>query len=146
MVEVTPTAVYSLLTIIQYFYNNGNMETRNVLLALSGLAHETRLALYRLLVTAGPTGVAAGELSERLNLAPATLSFHLKELRHAGLVTQRRDGRSIFYAADYAVMNDLIAYLTENCCQGTACAPAAGSGKATRARPAQKPQSGRSHV
>ena len=110
------------------------METKTALLALSALAHDTRLALFRLLVTAGPAGLAAGELGERLDLPPATASFHLKELRHAGLVSQRRAGRSIFYAADYAAMNGLLAYLTENCCQGAACAPAEAAPRTRKTR------------
>lgn len=113
------------------------METRTALSALAGLAHDTRLALYRRLVTAGPEGVSAGALAEELDLAPATLSFHLKELRHADLVSQRRDGRTIYYAADYAVMNGLIAYLTENCCQNPACAPA-GMTASKPAKPARR--------
>lgn len=91
--------------------------------ALAGLAQDTRLALFRLLVPAGPAGLAAGDLGEQLKLPPATLSFHLKELRHAGLVSQRRQGRTIYYAADYAAMDALIVYLTENCCQGSSCSP-----------------------
>jgi DNA-binding transcriptional ArsR family regulator len=124
------------------------METGAALSALAGLSHDTRLALFRLLVTAGPAGVPAGELGERLDLAPATLSFHLKELRHAGLASQRRDGRTIYYAADYTTMNGLIAYLTENCCQNASCAPAAspGSKPVKRVRPVRKPKSGRRHV
>lgn len=97
--------------------------------ALAGLAHDTRLAIFRLLVPAGPEGLPAGALAEQLQLAPATLSFHLKELRHAGLISQRRAGRSIFYAADYTAINALIAYLTENCCQGADCLPAVTPGK-----------------
>lgn len=101
------------------------METKAALTSLAGLAHGTRLAIHRRLVTAGPEGIPAGVLAEELDLAPATLSFHLKELRHAGLVSQRRDGRTIYYAADYAAINGLIAYLTENCCQNPACTPVA---------------------
>ncbi|MGA9853064.1 MAG: metalloregulator ArsR/SmtB family transcription factor [Gammaproteobacteria bacterium] len=122
------------------------METEFVLSALSGLAHDTRLALYRRLVIAGPAGVPAGQLGEALDLAPATLSFHLKELRNAGLVTQRRDGRSIFYAADCAFMNELIAYLTENCCQGIACTPALVTSSKPPKQVGHKRKSGRSLV
>jgi ArsR family transcriptional regulator, arsenate/arsenite/antimonite-responsive transcriptional repressor len=100
------------------------MEEKTARVALAGLAHDTRLAIFRLLVPAGPQGIPAGSLGEQLQLAPATLSFHLKELRHAGLVSQRREGRTIFYAANYPAINWLIAYLTENCCQGGACLPA----------------------
>lgn len=102
--------------------------------ALAGLAHDTRLALFRLLVPAGHDGLAAGNLGAQLKLPPATLSFHLKELRHAGLVSQRRQGRAIYYAADYAVMDALIAYLTENCCQGAACEPAQSAPRTRKTR------------
>jgi ArsR family transcriptional regulator len=106
------------------------METKTARVALAGLAHDTRLAIFRLLVPAGPEGLPAGVLGERLGLAPATLSFHLKGLRHAGLVSQRRAGRTLYYTAEYTAINELVAYLTENCCQGTACLPAvASSGK-----------------
>lgn len=91
--------------------------------------------------------MAAGELGERLELPPATASFHLKELRHAGLVSQRREGRSIYYAADYTAMNGLITYLTENCCQGASCPPATtASGDAKSARRVGKPKSTRRHA
>jgi ArsR family transcriptional regulator, arsenate/arsenite/antimonite-responsive transcriptional repressor len=103
------------------------METKTARLGLAGLAHDTRLAIFRLLVPAGPEGLPAGVLGERLGLAPATLSFHLKGLWHAGLVSQRRAGRMLYYAADYTVINDLVAYLTENCCEGAACLPAVTS-------------------
>jgi ArsR family transcriptional regulator, arsenate/arsenite/antimonite-responsive transcriptional repressor len=97
--------------------------------ALAGLAQETRLAVFRLLVEQGPEGLAAGAIAERLGLANATLSFHLKELAHAGLVTPNQAGRFIYYSANYATMNGLVAYLTENCCRGAtcdvACVPAA---------------------
>jgi ArsR family transcriptional regulator, arsenate/arsenite/antimonite-responsive transcriptional repressor len=115
------------LTYLKYFENIGNMETKTARQALTGLAHDTRLAIFRLLVPAGPEGLPAGTLGEQLDLAPATLSFHLKELRQAGLVSQRRAGRTLFYAAQYAAINDLIGYLTENCCQGSACLPAVTS-------------------
>jgi len=100
------------------------MDTKTARVALTGLAHDTRLAIFRLLVPVGPEGLPAGALGEQLGLAPATLSFHLKELRHAGLISQRRAGRTLYYAAEYAAINDLVAYLTENCCQGAACLPA----------------------
>jgi ArsR family transcriptional regulator, arsenate/arsenite/antimonite-responsive transcriptional repressor len=112
----------------QSFDNNGNVETTSVLDALTGLAQETRIAIFRLLVEHGPEGMSAGAIAGKLGLADATLSFHLKELTHADLVSARRDGRFIYYRANYRTMNELVAYLTENCCRGTtcdiACAPA----------------------
>ncbi len=99
--------------------------------ALAALAQESRLDIFRLLVQAGPDGVPAGQIAERLNLPGATLSFHLSQLKHAGLITFRRESRSLIYAAEYAAMNDLLAYLTENCCQGeAACGPGACDGAA----------------
>src|SRR5271170_2683181 len=97
------------------------MEIKSALRALSGLAQDTRLSIFRLLVEQGPEGLPAGEIVERLDLANATASFHLKELTHAELVTPRQAGRFIYYSANYATMNGLIAYLTENCCKGNAC-------------------------
>jgi DNA-binding transcriptional ArsR family regulator len=94
------------------------MEMNQAVEALSALAQETRLNVFRLLVEQGPSGMAAGEIAETLRIAPAALSFHLKELAHARLVTARQDGRFIFYAADFAAMNRLLAFLTENCCAG----------------------------
>ncbi|MGA9667476.1 MAG: metalloregulator ArsR/SmtB family transcription factor [Gallionella sp.] len=94
------------------------MKPAQVVKALSALAQPTRLALYRLLVARGPEGVAAGEVAEKLKVSPATLSFHFRTLSHAGLIESRQDGRFIYYAANYAVMNDMLAYLTENCCGG----------------------------
>ena len=94
------------------------MKSSQVVKALSALAQPTRLAIYRLLVTSGPEGMAAGQVAEKLKLAPATLSFHFKTLSHAGLVGSRQDGRFIYYTANFAVMNDMLAYLTENCCAG----------------------------
>jgi ArsR family transcriptional regulator len=96
------------------------MEKPDVIAALGALAQESRLDVFRLLVQAGPDGIPAGQIAERLNLPPATLSFHLNQLKHAGLVTFRRESRSLIYAAEFAAMNDLLAYLTENCCQGDA--------------------------
>src|SRR4029453_25199 len=116
------------IDVAHYFHYIGNMETTQALTALVGLAHDTRLNIFRLLGEAGPEGLAAGEIVERLRLPNATASFHLKELTHAGLVTQRQAGRFVYYSANYTTMNGLIAYLTENCCRGQncdiACAPA----------------------
>ncbi len=100
------------------------MKKPDVLAALAALAQETRLDVFRRLVRAGPRGVAAGRLAEDVGVAPATLSFHLKELRNAGLVTREREGRSIRYAPDFRVIRDVVAYLGENCCGDVACAPA----------------------
>jgi ArsR family transcriptional regulator, arsenate/arsenite/antimonite-responsive transcriptional repressor len=94
------------------------MEKSDAITALAALAQESRLDIFRLLVQAGPDGLPAGQIGERLGLPSATLSFHLNQLRHAGLVRFRRDGRSLIYAAEYAAMNGLLGYLTENCCQG----------------------------
>lgn len=98
------------------------MEKIEAIAALAALAQETRLDVFRLLVQAGVDGLPAGQVGERLNLPAATLSFHLNQLRHAGLVTFRREGRSLIYVAEYGAMNGLLAYLTENCCQGDAAA------------------------
>src|SRR4051794_7174324 len=101
------------------------MEKTDTLAALAALAQENRLDVFRLLVQAGPAGLAAGAVAEKLALAPNTLSFHFDRLRNAGLVTCTRDGRSLIYAARYETMNGLLAYLSENCCGGVAdCAPA----------------------
>ena len=102
------------------------MEIKRATKALGALAQETRLGIFRLLVEAGPTGMAAGEIAAELSLAPATLSFHLKELSHAELVAARQDGRFIFYSASFGRMTELVAFLTENCCErdGVSCAPA----------------------
>lgn len=114
------------------------MEKQSVLSALAALAQETRLDIFRLLVEAGPPGKAAGALGEALELAPATLSFHLKELRYAGLVTARREGRSIIYAAGFDTVEGLIEYLTENCCRasGGACITRSARGGRAVARAA----------
>src|SRR5579872_418865 len=98
------------------------MEKIDAVASLAALAQGSRLDIFRLLVQAGPDGLPAGQIGERLGLPAATLSFHLNQLRQAGLVTFRRDGRSLIYSAEYAAMNDLLAYLTENCCQGDAAA------------------------
>ena len=100
------------------------MESIKAVAALAALAQETRLAIFRLLVEAGPTGQSVGEIGAEVKAAPATLSFHLKELTHAGLIVARQDGRYIFYSANFEHMNDLLGFLTENCCarDGLACA------------------------
>ncbi|MGE0154060.1 MAG: ArsR/SmtB family transcription factor [Reyranellaceae bacterium] len=100
------------------------MESKDAVKHLSALAQESRLAVFRLLVQAGEDGLAAGELAARLALPAPTLSFHLAQLKMAGLVRCRRESRSLIYTADYAAMNGLVAYLTENCCGGRDCAPA----------------------
>lgn len=107
------------------------MEASNTVQALAALAQDTRLAVFRRLVQAGPAGLAAGRIGQAIGIPPATLSFHLHQLVQAGLVTATRRGRSILYAADYAAMNSLLAYLTENCCADSDCAPAA-SGQKTK--------------
>ena len=101
------------------------MDATQTITALGALAHETRLAVFRMLVQRGPEGLPAGAIAQALELPPSSLTFHLKLLLHAGLVTQRRASRQLIYATDYTTMNEVVAYLTENCCgQGTACAPA----------------------
>jgi ArsR family transcriptional regulator, arsenate/arsenite/antimonite-responsive transcriptional repressor len=94
------------------------MEQTEAIAALAALAQESRLDVFRLLVQAGPAGMPAGRIGERLRLPSATLSFHLNQLRQAGLVSFRREGRSLIYTAAYGAMNGLIAYLSENCCRG----------------------------
>lgn len=97
------------------------MQTQSALAALSALAQESRLAIFRLLVQTGPGGLAASRIAEQLGIAPSSLSFHLKELAHAELVVARQEGRFIIYAAQIGSMNALIGFLTENCCGGAAC-------------------------
>lgn len=97
------------------------MEEQDVVRALAALAHGLRLQVFRALVVVGPQGMTPGTMSEHLGVAPATLSFHLKELAHAGLVTQQRDGRFLVYRAAYERMNALLGYLTANCCAGQGC-------------------------
>jgi ArsR family transcriptional regulator len=119
------------------------MDEKCAIAALGALAQETRLALFRLLVTAGPAGLPAGVIAERLGVQPSSLSFHLAQLVHAGLITQRRLSRHLIYSAEYAAMNALLTYLTENCCgrdtvSAPMCDPAVGcrsdaTGKTTAA-------------
>ena len=99
------------------------MDISTAVIHLSALAQESRLEIFRLLVQNGPKGLCVSEIGEHISIAPATLSFHLKELSRAGLVTATRESRHIFYAPNFAAMNDLLEYLTENCCGGTSCAP-----------------------
>jgi DNA-binding transcriptional ArsR family regulator len=113
------------------------MDKLDAIAALAALAQENRLEVYRLLVQAGPQGMAAGEVASALGIAPNTLSFHFDRLRHAGLVSVARHGRSLIYAARYDTMNNLLGYLTDNCCGGhpELCQPAACKpGKASRKR------------
>lgn len=97
------------------------METKETISALAALAQESRLAVFRLLVQAGPDGMAASKIAEQISATPSALSFHMKELSHAGLVTSRQEGRFVIYSANFDTMNGLIAFLTENCCGGKAC-------------------------
>ena len=97
------------------------LTSASAIVALAALAQESRLAVFRLLVQAGPQGMAATKIAEALAIAPSSLSFHLKELAYANLVTASKAGRSIIYAANYAGMNGLLAFLTENCCAGARC-------------------------
>ena len=101
------------------------MEKTDAVAALAALAQDNRLDVFRLLVQAGPEGMPAGAVADALDLAPNTLTFHFDRLRTAGLVTARREGRSIIYAAKFEQMNALVAFLTENCCGGVPCPPAA---------------------
>jgi DNA-binding transcriptional ArsR family regulator len=97
------------------------MNPNLVVRALGALAHESRLAIFRALVVAGPDGMPAGEIAQQLGLAPSSLSFHLKDLSHAELVAPRQEGRFVIYTANFDAMTGLIAFLTENCCAGASC-------------------------
>ena len=110
------------------------MDGKIVIGSLAALAQESRLLVYRLLVEAGPTGLSVGEIGASLRVAPATLSFHLKELSYAGMVSSRQDGRFIFYSANFERMAELIAFLTHNCCarDGMSCVPVARDRKTRR--------------
>jgi len=109
------------------------MDSSKIVNALSALAQEHRLALFRLLVQAGTQGMAAGSIADALGLPNSSLSFHLAHLNRAGLIEQRRDGRSLIYTANYPAMNELVGYLMENCCGGAEC-----STSARDAEPAQE--------
>ena len=118
------------------------MKTPQIVEALGALAHEHRLAVFRLLVERGPAGLPAGRLAGQLGLAPSSLTFHLQNLQRAGLISQRRDSRQLIYSADFAAMNALVGYLTENCCAGSgaecssSCAPAPSTKPVKRAKKA----------
>ena len=99
------------------------METKEVISALAALAQDSRLSVFRLLVQAGPEGLAASQIAEMLEIPPSSLSFHLKELMHAEMVIQNRAGRSLIYSANFDTMNGLLGFLTENCCGGNVCSP-----------------------
>lgn len=109
------------------------MDTRSAVRSLAALAQDSRLEVFRLLVQAGPEGLAAGEIAERLAIPASTLSFHVKALSQAGLVDSRQESRFIYYSARFDAMNDLVAFLGENCCGGRACLPAAAPGRRKRA-------------
>lgn len=108
------------------------MEMLEATARLAALGHETRLAIFRLLVQAGPGGLNAGAIAQALEVALPTLSFHLSHLARVGLIKGRQESRFIFYAADYEAMNALVAFLTENCCQGEQCLPQAAVGSPRR--------------
>jgi ArsR family transcriptional regulator, arsenate/arsenite/antimonite-responsive transcriptional repressor len=115
------------------------METKQAIAALGALAQDVRLEVFRLLIQQGPEGLAAGVIAERLKVPPPSLSFHLQQLVHAGLITQRRSSRHIIYAANYAGMNELMAYLTENCCAGAATAGGAAMSCVLKSTPIPQP-------
>lgn len=120
------------------------MEGSEAVAALAALAQESRLQAFRRLVQAGPAGLPAGRIAERLGIPPATLSFHLSQLAHAGLVGSRRQGRSVIYAADYDAMRRLLAFLTENCCGGDeGCAPASKRERARKGKGHGEDRAGR---
>jgi len=114
------------------------METTEAVQALSALAQGSRLAIFRLLVQAGPAGMAAGSIGEQLELPPATLSFHLAGLTRAGLARGRQDGRFVIYSASFERMNDLVAFLTLNCCGGASCSPQACQPETITGEPHEK--------
>ena len=112
-----------MLEIFTCLWKYRNVNTLDAVLALAALAQASRLEIFRLLVQAGPAGKAAGDIAQTLDVPPATLSFHLKALAHAGLVESHQEGRYVIYRARFEAMNALLAYLTENCCGGASCPP-----------------------
>ena len=99
------------------------MKTKSVVTALAALAQDSRLAIFRALVQAGPAGLSAGKISEATGIPPSSLSFHMKELAYADMVSSQQEGRFVFYAANFKTMNALLAFLTANCCGGNPCSP-----------------------
>jgi ArsR family transcriptional regulator, arsenate/arsenite/antimonite-responsive transcriptional repressor len=122
VIRLNPIFISTILEIWKWMIYCSGMDSNLVVRALSALAHESRLAIFRLLVVAGPDGMAAGEIAQQLGLSPSSLSFHLKDLSHADLVKPRQEGRFIIYTANFDAMSGLIAFLTENCCAGATCA------------------------
>ena len=116
------------------------MEIKFATESLAALGHETRLAIFRLLVQAGPDGINAGVIGENLGIPPTTLSFHLAHLNRVGLIKGRQESRFIFYSADYWAMDDLLAFLTDNCCQGNTCLPKISVANTVAKRRSQPPK------
>ena len=110
------------------------MESNRVISALAALAQDSRLKIFRLLIQSGPQGLSVGRIAECVDIAPATLSFHLKELSIAGLLTSRQEGRFVIYSANFGTMNGLIGFLTENCCGGNPCTPVSACSTETNNR------------
>jgi ArsR family transcriptional regulator, arsenate/arsenite/antimonite-responsive transcriptional repressor len=115
--------ISNIIEISNHNHSFHRMDTQTALPALAALAHESRLAIFRLLVQAGPHGMAASKISEQLNIAPSSLSFHLKELAHADLLVSRQEGRFVIYSAQFSTMNALSAFMSDNCCGGNPCMP-----------------------
>lgn len=114
------------------------MNTPQVIEALGALAHEHRLAIFRLLIERGPEGLPAGRIADRVGLVPSSLTFHLQNLQRAGLIAHRRESRQLVYSADFTAMNALIGYLTENCCAGSDAQCAVDCAPARTAKPAKR--------
>ena len=114
------------------------VKTPQVIEALGALAHEHRLAIFRLLIERGPEGMSAGRIAGRVGLVPSSLTFHLQNLQRAGLITQRRESRQLFYSAAFTAMNALVGYLTENCCAESGSECSVGCAPALAAKPAKR--------
>lgn len=117
--------LFDISTIVELskFTKEFQLETKQAISALGALAQESRLEVFRMLVRVGPAGMAASKIAEQLGIPPSSLSFHLKELAYAGLVTSRQEGRFVIYVANFDVMNALIGFLTDSCCGGNPCTP-----------------------